>query len=504
MSAMPPVLQRTRGTPQTVKPVPNEFPATDPGAIRLALCGESPGADECAMGRPFSGKSGWMLNQWLASAGLSRSQCFVGNVSQIRPGPSAPFGNDFHLLEWHEAPIQEGIAALRADLARFRPHIVVCLGNAPLHLFRHGNVAPPKSQKLRLFQWTSHIGTWRGSLFLGAASFDPMEASDLRFKEGRCPVASQTLSEPSSCQHSIAPSAAPPLGAAPHAAQCGGLTHNSEGPTSASPGDPRPFIPVPANAEPSTDATKGHGDIVGRTGSATLPTGTTFKTLGTYHPAATFREPSFVFPLVSDLKRAVAEARSPELVLPPRNIAWGLSIDELEARCAAIRVAKQPVGFDIEGGLGGLQCCSFATSPSECFVVDLMSEYFDRPRTMAAIASVLEDASVPKVLWNAAYERAVMEAVASITLRNYEDPMIAWWERFSELPKGLDFVASILTREPYWAEGIGWDRKTGQPRVTGPCFWQYNGIDSAVTLEIWQNPLIRAVVESRSPVAFSI
>jgi len=82
--------------------------------------------------------------------------------------------------------------------------------------------------------------------------------------------------------------------------------------------------------------------------------------------------------------------------------------------------------------------------------------------------------------------------------------MLAWWERWSELPKGLDFVASILTREPYWAEGIGWDAKTGAPKVTGPRFWTYNGLDSMLTLEIWQSPIIRAVAESRTPVAFTL
>lgn len=230
----------------------------------------------------------------------------------------------------------------------------------------------------------------------------------------------------------------------------------------------------------------------------------TWKYLATFHPASTFREPSNTYALVTDIKRAVAEASSATLELPRRDIAFNLSIDEIEARCEAIRAAHRPVAHDIEGGLGGLQCCSFATSPHDAFVVDLMERDWEYSRRVAAVASVLEDPTVPKVLWNAMYERAIWQAVASVTLRNYHDGMLAWWERFSELPKGLDFVASILTREPVWYEGIGWDKRTGLPKITGPPFWLYNGIDSCVTLEIWEHSLIRAVVESRAPVRFAL
>lgn len=128
-------------TKTKVKPVPNIFPQSDPGAVRLALVGESPGNDEVAMGYPFAGKSGWWLNQWLAQAGLSRYSCFVGNVSQMKPSPTS---NEFDLLEWNGPQVQAGIAALRDDLLRFKPNCIVCLGNAAFHLFRHGNVAPPQ------------------------------------------------------------------------------------------------------------------------------------------------------------------------------------------------------------------------------------------------------------------------------------------------------------------------------------------------------------------------
>lgn len=538
---------------EKMKPVPNQLPSSDPGPLRLALVGEAPGESEVAEGRPFCGPSGWKLDGWLATAGISRSQVFVGNVSQCRPSPKS---NEFHLLDWNGPQVQEGIAALREDLARFRPNIVVALGNAAIHLLRHGNVAPPKSQKLQLFQWSSHIGTWRGSLFLGASDFDAFRAADLRTQETQRGLSicerpginglisptvpgSNATSESNANQADYDVKAASvassvlanagelnrqvQAGERPATLLVGGERHESVGVTA--PREARGITPptiscgeangagaciaglTPERASLPTPLSAGCGAANYAALSGESPgsgPAAPFKCLATYHPAATFREPSFVYPLVSDLKRAVAEARSPLLVLPQRDIRWGLSADDIEARCAAIRAARAPVGFDIEGGLGGLQCASFATSPASAFVVDLMDPTLDRPRLLTAIFSVLEDASVPKVCWNAAYERAILQATHSVTMRNYEDGMLAWWERFSELPKGLDFVASILTREPYWAEGIGWDKRTGLPKVTGPRFWLYNGRDSCTTIEIWQHPIIKAVVESRTPVPFEL
>lgn len=597
--------------------IPNQHPSTDPGAVRIALIGEAGGADEEAQGMPFCGKSGWALNGWLAQAGVSRSSCFVGNVACCRPRD-----NDFNAFEWLGSEVQEGIAALRDDLARFRPHIIVALGNAALHLMRHGNEAPPKSALRRLFQWPSRVGTWRGSLFVASASFDPFEASELRvlgptpWREGArhfrgaAPEANTTvrgaacirpfsgspaLLESAPCASTLSPQLTGRVGPSESAvretprgepshvsangaeAASGGehsapasLSTLSPAPLPQAVGSPPRPQPCPtaeaheptagvrgaaspngaallafeeARASSTAAAAPGYGTrpspgarseplavaptanvgVVGtrspgetvdddrarelnqlHEGSKPSVGFPAYKVLSTYHPAATFREPSFVFPLVSDLKRAVAEARTPQLVLPRRDVRYGLTADDVEVRCSAIRERQQPVGFDIEGGLGGLQLASFAMSPSEAFVLDFMSGGADAPRLYRAMAGVLEDPGVPKVCWNASYERAILEAVCSITLTNYEDGMLAWWERFSELPKGLDYVASVLTREPYWAEGIGWDARTGRPKVTGAPFYTYNGIDSCVTLEIWEHAIVRAQAEARTPVPFSL
>ncbi|MCW2617830.1 MAG: Uracil-DNA glycosylase [Modestobacter sp.] len=64
------------------------------GRPRFVLVGEAPGATEDETGRPFVGKSGALLDQLLAEAGLDRAQAAVLNIVKCRPPgnrtPKAP------------------------------------------------------------------------------------------------------------------------------------------------------------------------------------------------------------------------------------------------------------------------------------------------------------------------------------------------------------------------------------------------------------------------------
>ena len=55
------------------------------GRPRFVLVGEAPGAQEDQTGRPFVGRSGALLDQLLAQAGLDRAQGAVLNVVKCRP-----------------------------------------------------------------------------------------------------------------------------------------------------------------------------------------------------------------------------------------------------------------------------------------------------------------------------------------------------------------------------------------------------------------------------------
>jgi DNA polymerase len=89
------------------------------GRPRFALVGEAPGAQEDETGRPFVGRSGALLDQLLAEAGLDRAEAAVLNVVKCRPpGNRTP-----------KAPeVARCSGWLRRQLELLDPPVVVALG----------------------------------------------------------------------------------------------------------------------------------------------------------------------------------------------------------------------------------------------------------------------------------------------------------------------------------------------------------------------------------------
>lgn len=69
---------------------PGAGPAAGPGAARLLVLGEAPGAEEDASGLPFVGRSGQLLDLLLAQAGGSRERTAVLNTLKCRPPGNRP------------------------------------------------------------------------------------------------------------------------------------------------------------------------------------------------------------------------------------------------------------------------------------------------------------------------------------------------------------------------------------------------------------------------------
>jgi uracil-DNA glycosylase len=107
----------------------------------IMLVGEAPGATEDALGRPFVGRAGRLLDELIAEAGLTRSDVWITNVVKARPpknrDPKAP--EVAHCMPW-----------LERELALIRPSLVVPLGRHALKHFApaakiaevHGRVVP--------------------------------------------------------------------------------------------------------------------------------------------------------------------------------------------------------------------------------------------------------------------------------------------------------------------------------------------------------------------------
>jgi len=381
--------------------VPNQPPAVDPGAVRLAVCAESPAVEEvswciCHNGHGFAldhwsnkqlarrdrcvwcgsqrfepcptpmvGESGRLLNDLLKAAGLPRERVLVANVSR-RP------------LAEHEKTIdyvRPLLPRLAIDLEAFAPNCVLVLGNLAL----------------RSFLGDGHlVSNWRGSIFEG-------ELDSMRVK-----------------------------------------------------------------------------------------------VVAALHPAAILREPSQLALLREDVKRAVAEAASPALALPVRTMYQPQNADEACALLQAIRDARQPVGFDIEGyATSGITVLSFATTSTAALSVPLRGLDWshlwsdsDEARLLRAVGDVLEDEVVCKVAHSGAYEAFVHRWLHGHRLRNLEDTMFAWHTLYPELLKDLSVVASLLTRGAYWGSSTDWGVYGREPVQADRDF--YNAQDSMRTLECWQ------------------
>ena len=94
-------------------------PGTGPAPADVMCIGEAPGAREDATGEPFVGPAGRLLDELLASAGLSREQVYIANIVKCRP----PGNRD---------PQPEEVAACRGYLERqialVDPKVIVTLG----------------------------------------------------------------------------------------------------------------------------------------------------------------------------------------------------------------------------------------------------------------------------------------------------------------------------------------------------------------------------------------
>jgi DNA polymerase len=102
-----------------VRAVPGEGPED----ADILFIGEAPGFNEDRQGRPFVGASGNLLEQLIASLGLTRKQVYIANVIKCRP----PENRD---------PLPDELDACRPYLDRqvelIRPKLVITLGRFSL------------------------------------------------------------------------------------------------------------------------------------------------------------------------------------------------------------------------------------------------------------------------------------------------------------------------------------------------------------------------------------
>ena len=97
----------------------------------VMLIGEAPGETEVIKRRPFVGKAGKNLDEFLTLARLNREEIFVSNVVKIRPTEMSAASRTRN-----RAPNREELSLfipwLMKEILAVKPRFLVTLGNVPL------------------------------------------------------------------------------------------------------------------------------------------------------------------------------------------------------------------------------------------------------------------------------------------------------------------------------------------------------------------------------------
>jgi len=217
------------------------------------------------------------------------------------------------------------------------------------------------------------------------------------------------------------------------------------------------------------------------------------KVLITVHPAAVLREYDLIYPYTMDFKRAVIETTYPEIRYPQRGIQIASSFNDAYEYVTNIKDGI--VGFDIEVVNREISCLAIAKSPSDVMCIPFYSKgsnaftLDDEAIIWQAIGILLKDQNVEKVFHNAVFDCTFMFNRYGLITRNIGDTMIGQAIVAPNLPKGLDFITSIYTREPYYKD----DGKQYFKLFTDEeSFWRYNAKDAACTIECYA-PIMRDV-----------
>ena len=108
------------------------FGAGDPDRADVLLVGEAPGRFETEAGRPFVGKAGENLHEFLALSGIREDRLYVTNAVKYRPLAFGSKGTARNRTPTRKELIA-GRELLLQEIEIIGPRLVVTLGNSPLY-----------------------------------------------------------------------------------------------------------------------------------------------------------------------------------------------------------------------------------------------------------------------------------------------------------------------------------------------------------------------------------
>lgn len=98
----------------------------------LLLIGEAPGKDEIRLSRPFSGKAGRHLDEFLSLVGILREDIYITNTVKYRLAKTDPVTARISNRPATREEIEQSRPWLLKEIDILRPGYIVTLGNVPL------------------------------------------------------------------------------------------------------------------------------------------------------------------------------------------------------------------------------------------------------------------------------------------------------------------------------------------------------------------------------------
>lgn len=198
------------------------------------------------------------------------------------------------------------------------------------------------------------------------------------------------------------------------------------------------------------------GSIRGTAAEADLGGGQRVKVLPTYHPAGVLRQWSWRPIVITDFKKALAEAEFKEIRRPERELIVSPSLEDISKWMQANANAEL-ISCDIETTRGQISMIGFATSARRALVIPFIKDDFSSywPEFMmeaAAWRMVREILLWPgaKLFQNGMYDLQYIWKMGFRVTNARHDTMLLHHSLYPEVQKGLGFLGSIYTQEPAW------------------------------------------------------
>lgn len=204
------------------------------------------------------------------------------------------------------------------------------------------------------------------------------------------------------------------------------------------------------------------------------------KVMGTFHPAAVLRQWAWRAVSVFDYGKALKESAYPEIRRLQRVHHTIHRVEELEAYAQRLITDGRPVAFDIETEARQISVLSLASAPDWAVTIPIWwgpsGSLWSTDQELAIWRIVGEIFQrVPVVGQNVHYDLTYL-GLYDVTAANlYMDTMIAFGILYPELPKALDFMATLYTDIPYW--------KASRTTKDMEEFWRYNALDAMATIQ---------------------